>query len=89
MRYQVEILPEAAEAIRRLDTAISRRILLRLNWLSINFEFIQPQRLTGKLRNMYKLRVAGDYRLLYSVSRTERLLIVHRVGHRRDVYKEK
>ena len=85
MSYQVEVLPEAAETIRRLDTTVSRRILLRLKWLSINFESIQPQRLTGKLRNMYKLRV-GDYRLLYSVNHSERLLIVHRIGHRSDVY---
>lgn len=85
MTYQVEILPEAAETIRRLDTLISHRIILRLSWLSVNLDSIQPQRLTGKLRGMYKLRV-GDYRILYSINHAKRLLIIHRVGHRRDVY---
>lgn len=87
MTYQVEVLPKAAEVIRRLDTPISHRILLRLKWLSINFDSIQPQGLTGKLRAMYKLRV-GDYRILYSVNHAKGLLIVHRVGHRRDVYED-
>lgn len=87
MNYQVEILPEAAEAIRRLDAPISYRILLRLKWLSINLDSIRHQRLTAKFRAMYKLRV-GDYRILYSVDRTKRLLMVHRVGHRREVYED-
>ncbi len=87
MTYQVEVLPKAAEAVRRLDTPISYRILLRLKWLSINFDSIQPQGLTAKLRAMHKLRV-GDYRILYSVDHAKGLLIVHRVGHRSDVYED-
>jgi len=85
--YQLEILPEAAETIRRLDNPTRRRIIFRLNWLSLNFDTIKPQRLTGKLRAMYKLR-AGDYRVLYSVDYNKRLIIIHRIGHRRDVYED-
>ncbi len=85
MNYRGEVLPKAAEAIRRLDTSVSHRILLRLKWLSLNIDAIKQEMLTGKFRSMYKYRV-GPYRIVYSVDRTNGILFIHRVGHRRDIY---
>lgn len=33
-----------------------------------------------------KLR-AGDYRIIYKVFKTENLIVIHRIGHRREVYR--
>lgn len=86
MSYQVEVLPKAAESIRQLDPPVSYRILIRLKWLSVNMDGTQHRPLAAKFKGMYKLRV-GDYRILYSVDHARKLLLVHRVGHRRDIYK--
>ena len=34
-------------------------------------------------------RRVGSYRVIYEINRKERLLTVHLVGHRRDIYKRK
>ena len=62
-------------------------ILGRIRWLSEHFDDISPEPLKGKRwRGVYKLR-AGDYRALYTINRNKRLLTVHAVGHRRDIYR--
>ncbi len=35
----------------------------------------------------YRVRVAGDYRVVYSVFKKERLIEVEFVGHRKDAYR--
>ncbi len=86
MDYTVEIRPEALENLQRLHPAVARRILRKLEWLRSNFEFITPEPLTGEFKGFLKLRV-GDYRVLYTCDAIQRLISVHLVGHRRDVYR--
>jgi len=50
-------------------------------------ESIQPEPLKGSLVGLYKFRV-GDYRVFYELLRTERILLIHAIGHRRDVYRK-
>jgi len=40
------------------------------------------------LRGLYKLR-EGDYRIAYEIFKAESLIIVHLIGHRREIYKMK
>ena len=88
MSYQVEWEQDASEALYRLGAKAVEQILLRVDWLSINLDNIRPQALAGHLRGYFKLR-AGDYRIVYAVNQVDQLLIIHDVGHRRNVYKEK
>ena len=44
--------------------------------------------LTGDLAGLHKLRV-GDYRVVYEVLHSEQTIIVHLVGHRRDIYRRR
>jgi len=84
--FRVEFLPEALEDLKRLDPAVVQRVFKKLRWLSENFDSLKPEGLSGPLAGLLKLRV-GDYRVLYEVERAEKLLTVHLVGHRRDIYK--
>ena len=82
----VRFTAEAIQQLERLDRPIAQRILKRIRWLSENFTELKPEPLTGNLEGLYKLR-AGDYRILYTVSDTE--IIVHLVGHRREIYRDR
>lgn len=88
MSYRVEWEQDAADALERLDAPIIQRILLRISWLSTNLDNIKPQSLARNLRGYFKLRV-GDYRVIYTVDREDRVLVIEDVGHRRDIYKMK
>jgi mRNA interferase RelE/StbE len=61
------------------------RILNKIQWLSVNFEQITPLSLTGQWLGFYKLRV-GDYRVIYELDIEEQLIIIIRIGHRREIY---
>jgi len=79
-------MPRAITELRRLDKSIAQRILYKLKWLSQNFKDITPARLGGELKEFYKLRV-GSYRVIYTANEEDHLLLVHLIGHRRDIYK--
>jgi len=79
-------MPEAATELRRLDKAIAQRIVNKLKWLSQNLDNLMLEMLVGEFKGFYKLRV-GSYRAIYTVNREEQLLLVHLIGHRRDIYR--
>ena len=79
-------MPKASDDLRRLDKPTARRILDKLKWLSQNFTDLTSEKLTGELRGFYKLRV-GSYRVIYTVNQEEHQLVIHLIGHRRDIYK--
>lgn len=87
--YEVEFTTEAEDDLARLNKLIAQQVLKKLRWLVENFEVITPEPLTDPWQGLFKLRV-GDYRLLYTFSSAERrVIIVHLVKHRREVYKIK
>jgi mRNA interferase RelE/StbE len=44
--------------------------------------------LNGDLRGLFKLR-EGSYRIIFEILHEEKVILVHAVGHRRDVYKQR
>ena len=85
MSYSVSFEPEAVNDLDNLAQVMRIRILNKISWLGINFEQITPLSLTGKWSGFYKLRV-GDYRIIYELDRENQLIIIIRVGHRREIY---
>jgi mRNA interferase RelE/StbE len=82
---EVRFLPAALQDLTALDTSIMRRVVNRIVWLAANWGNVQPQRLSGDLSDFYKLRV-GDYRVLYQILAEENALLIHQIGHRREIY---
>lgn len=77
---------EAIANLEKLTQLVQERIVSKIKWLAANFDQITPQALTSDLRGFFKLRV-GDYRVIYSVSQAERIIIIHLIGHRREIYR--
>ncbi|WP_345961257.1 type II toxin-antitoxin system RelE family toxin [Pseudanabaena sp. Chao 1811] len=44
-----------------------------------------PLSLSGNLSSFFKLRV-GDYRVIYAIAQSQKSLIIHQIGHRREIY---
>ena len=86
--YTVRILKSATRDLEQLDKPTGRRVFKRLNWLSENVENIKHEELKGNLSGLYRIR-EGDYRIIYEIIKDEELIIVHYVGHRRDVYRKR
>lgn len=87
MIYSVEFTDEAEKDLARIDKNTAQRILNKLRWLAENFDMIKPERLKGELwKDKFKLRV-GDYRVIYSVDFEKKIITVHLIGHRSEIYK--
>ncbi|MDK8769019.1 type II toxin-antitoxin system RelE/ParE family toxin [Corynebacterium freneyi] len=85
MSYAISYVPSAAKAIRKLDKSVARRLLGAIDGLATDPRppgFIQ---LAGG-RGEFRIRV-GDYRVVYDVQDGELIILVLRVGHRREVYR--
>lgn len=85
MPYAIELHPRAIINLSRLDPAIVRPVRDKLDELASNAEGVQHRALTGQLRGLFRLRV-GDYRVLYTLDRENRRIVVRAVRHRSEAY---
>jgi mRNA interferase RelE/StbE len=76
--------PEAARAFRRLHGSIKSRIATAIDGLEINPRPTGAAKLAGS--DDFRIRV-GDYRIVYAVDDSRRIVIVARIAHRREVYR--
>jgi len=86
--YRIRILDTATRELAKLDKPSGRRVVERIHWLAANLDDIKLEVLTGDLAGLYKFR-AGDYRIVYEILHDEQTIVIHIVGHRREVYRRR
>lgn len=88
MRWNIELDRAAERELDKLDPQVARRILAFLYDRLAQVEDPRSigEALTGaKLGSFWKYRV-GDYRLISSIEDSRLVILVVRIGNRRDVY---
>jgi len=86
--YRLRILQTATHELEHLDKPVAYRLVERINWLAVNLDDIRPESYKGDLAGLYKFHV-GDYRVIYEVLRDEKIIVIHQVGHRSEIYHKK
>ena len=84
--YKLDFTDEGKASLASLDKKISQIVLNKLKWLIQNIESTAPLPLRKNLAGLNKLRI-GDWRVIYEVSHDSKVVTVHKVGHRREIYK--
>ena len=84
MTYQVRITESAEKDLDKLPTDVHTRISERILFLEDDARPRISKKLSG--RNEYRLRVS-DYRVLYTIDDSNRVVTIFAVGHRREVYR--
>jgi len=85
MKYSVEFRPAVLKSLKRLPKKNLRRIKKRIDDLAENL----PDPATTKMKgnnSFHKVR-SGDYRIVYEIHDDRLVILVVKVGHRKDVYK--
>jgi mRNA interferase RelE/StbE len=84
VKYRVSFTASAEREFDKLDFSIKARIARALDRLAVD------PRAAGNVKALvggnYRLRV-GDWRVLYSVQDHVLVVLVLRIGHRREVYR--
>ncbi|HEY0658439.1 MAG TPA: type II toxin-antitoxin system RelE/ParE family toxin [Pyrinomonadaceae bacterium] len=78
----------AVRDLENLDKSMAHRIARKIKWLAENAETIQPKGLQRNLAGLAEIR-EGDYRIIYEIIHAEEIVVIHFIGHRREVYKNK
>jgi len=85
MKYSVEFRPAVLKGLKRLPKKDLRRIKKRIDDLSENL----PDPATTKMKgnnSFHKIR-SGDCRIIYEIHNDRLVILVVKIGHRKDVYK--
>jgi mRNA interferase RelE/StbE len=82
--YVVRIIHSAEKEMDKLPVVVHRRISKRIFSLEENPRPRGIKKLSD--REEYRLRV-GNYRILYTISDSDKVITIMAVGHRREVYR--
>jgi mRNA interferase RelE/StbE len=82
-RFEIRFRPSVRKDLRGIPGPDVRRILQGIDGLSNDPRPSDCKKLTG--RDLYRIR-SGVYRVVYEVHDREVVVIVVKIGHRRDVY---
>ena len=85
MPYTIEFAASALREFKALERALQRRVGTRIDHLANNPFPPGVKKLQGEL-SFYRIRV-GDYRVIYRIDGKRVVIMVLKIGHRRDVYR--
>jgi mRNA interferase RelE/StbE len=85
--YRVEFKKSARKEFDRLPRRIQEKVVEALRFLSESpfSDLLNIKKIKGE-ESLYRIRI-GDYRLVYEVQAVVLLVIVIKIGHRREVYR--
>jgi mRNA interferase RelE/StbE len=83
--YQIEFSRQADRQFRNLPSQIQQRLKPKIDVLAATPRPYGSEKLSGD-DQLYRIRV-GDYRIVYVVEDDRLLVLVAKVGHRREVYR--
>ena len=84
--YEIEITPEGLRHLRRLPDRVRNAALETIFGPIADNPHRLGRPLLGELEGLRSAR-RGDYRIIYEVFDDEQVVLIHRVQHRRDVYR--
>ncbi len=89
MAYRIEVSTDASKQLKKLDAGIRERLF---RFLFDRLATLEDPRSLGealkgtRLGELWKYRV-GDYRMICQIEDARLIVIVLRIGHRREVYR--
>lgn len=85
--YKIEWKQSAKKELKKLDKQIVPRILQAVENLADNPYSSGSKKLIGS-DSIYRIRV-GDYRIVYNIKSSVLIIEIIKVGHRREIYRQK
>ena len=83
--YEVVLSKNAAGSLEKSTPQIRRRIFAALDKVKTNP--LSGKRLHGELDGLFSLRI-GEMRVVYEMDSNQKIIVVHTIGTRGDVYKK-
>ena len=83
--YKVVYLDSVEKDLERLDRPTCKRILEKIEKYLAKDPKGLGKALGGEFQGLWRYRI-GDFRVIYKIAEKEILIIVARIGHRKNIY---
>lgn len=86
--FSIEFVKSARKDFEKLPSKIRERVTEALKLLSLNpySELLKVKKLKNA-EDLFRIRL-GDYRVLYEIRNETLIVIVIKIGHRREIYRK-
>jgi mRNA interferase RelE/StbE len=84
--YEIDIKPSARKELRKLSVSLASLIVKKIDSLGRDPRPVGCKKLVNNKDEFWRVRV-GDYRILYTIDDAIRIVDIHHVGNRREIYK--
>jgi mRNA interferase RelE/StbE len=85
MNYEIIFSKPAAKQFKSLPLPNQEQLKIKIDALATNPRPSGVVKLSGEA-NLYRIRV-GDYRVIYNIEDKELVVLIIKIGNRRDVYR--
>jgi mRNA interferase RelE/StbE len=83
--YSLEITDNALQNLKKIGKPHAPRIVNKLKALAQMMPDVKHKALKGEWLGYYRCRI-GDYRAIYSIDHAQKIVMVHFIGHRKEIY---
>ncbi len=84
-KYSIELLPAARRSLKKLKRSDQKKASELIDSLADNARPPGSKRLKGPLKDYYRVR-AGDLRVIYGIWDEQLIMLIVKIGDRKDVY---
>ena len=85
MKYRVDVQLSAAKALKKIPEPDRKRISKKIDSLAEQLPIHEETKMKGN-NPFHKIRV-GDYRIVYEIQDEILVILVIKIGHRKDIYR--
>ncbi|MCH9646326.1 MAG: type II toxin-antitoxin system RelE/ParE family toxin [Proteobacteria bacterium] len=85
MVYSIEFRPGAVKSLKRLPKQDLVKIKSKIDQLAKNLPNPSITKLKGN-NSFHRVR-SGNYRIIYEINGDELIILIVKIGHRKDIYK--
>ncbi len=85
MKYFINISRQALKDLEVLPLKVNRKIAATIEELSNDPRPAGCKKLKGEEETLWRIRI-GDYRVIYAVDDTVKIIQIRKIGHRKNIY---
>jgi mRNA interferase RelE/StbE len=79
--FRIAYRPAVLNDLAQIDRPTAQRLLDKTKWIASNAGNLRHEQVAADLPDLNKYAV-GDWRIFYSIDRTEQIVDIHRILHR-------
>jgi mRNA interferase RelE/StbE len=83
--YSIEFRPSVLKSLKRLSKQDLVKIKIKIDQLANNLPNPNTTKLKGN--NLFHRIRSGSYRIIYEINGDELIILIVKIGHRKDIYK--